>query len=334
MKSQKHKLLPYIKYMASKIINLGSHDQKSLVECQPKGPPENLLEITTEPCEKMRDDLNWIQNAGNKKTGLGRSANDDPMLSGQIINDVNKPNRDVVYRYSKAQRGCDEAMLDTFKNISVIDEDGRGIRVPIIWGTQEKAVMVAIGENVRKDNSAVVDRIKLPIMAIHNTSLTFDEERYTYHRALDYMRRNRTDGKPGFTQNERYERDTVFGVARGLPFNIGYKLYVWTMYVEDMNQIVEQILNKTSPVGYVNVRGIPWEMMFKIDSTANNMAAEPADNNMRVVKFEFDFTLEAVIPQPIVRKKAILKTDVEMNVKNNLTGEYEKDMNIKTGEIK
>src|SRR5690606_17805105 len=125
-------------------------------------------------------------------------------------------------------------------------------------------------DNIRKDDSLVVNRIRLPIMAIHSSDIQVDLNRYTYHKAQDYLRRLRPDSKPGFTVKEKYDRDTVFGLARGIPLNISYNLYLWTMYIEDMVQLLEQVILKFSPVAYINVRGVQWETIVTLDSIANN----------------------------------------------------------------
>ena len=75
-----------------------------------------------------------------------------------------------------------------------------------------------------------------------------------------------------------------------------------------MNQILEQILLKFSPIAYIRVRGVPWETGVKLDSIANNLDVEPGDQNIRVVKYQFNLTAETYIPQPITRRKAVLKT--------------------------
>jgi hypothetical protein len=222
----------------------------------------------------------------------------------------------VLYRYSKSLRGCDEAMVDMFSKLVVIDEDGKAHKVPILWGTQERAVTWILQDNVRKDGSLVVERIRLPVLAIYSSGMDFDQTRYTYHKALDYMRRLRPDNKPGFTAKEKFERDTVFGVARGIPINKTYTLTAWTMYMEDMDQILEQIMLKFSPIAYIQVRGINWETAVNLDSIANNVDYEPGDQNQRIIKFEFNLTAKAYIPQPIVRNKSVLatKTDFYNNV--------------------
>ena len=127
------------------------------------------------------------------------------------------------------------------------------------------------------------------MLAIHSSGYNFNQDRYVYHKAIDYLRRERLNWKPSFTRKERYERDTVFGVAKGLPLDISYTLYGWTLYSEDMNQILTQIITKFSPMAYIRVRGISWEIGVKLDSIANNVDIEPGDQNERVLKFEFDF---------------------------------------------
>jgi hypothetical protein len=225
---------------------------------------------------------------------------------------MSPPNRNVVYRYAKSIRGTDEAVKDLFRDLVVIDENGKAHNVPIIWGTQERAVAYILQENMRKDESLVVDRIKLPMLAIHNSDFNFNQDRYIYHKAIDYLRDPQNNWRPGFTSSERYERDTVFGVSRGIPVDIGYTLYAWTMYEEDMNQILTQILTKFSPMAYIRVKGISWEVGVKLSSIGNNVDYEPGDKGVRVFKYQFSLTAESFVAQPIVRRKSVLKTRIEI----------------------
>lgn len=259
-------------------------------------------------------DMSWLEDATQSKMGQGSEALCDPQQAGHIINEqgLEKPNRNTVYRYAKSIRGTDEAVMDLFRDIVVLDEAGKAHQVPIIWATQEKAVAYIVQDNVRKDDSLVVDRVRLPMLAINATSYNFNQNRYTYHKAIDYLRSPETGWKPGFTVSEKFERDTVFGVSRGIPLDISYTLYGWTLYEEDMNQILTQIVTKFSPMAYIRVRGIAWEIGVKLDSIANNVDVEPGDQAVRVFKYQFGFTAESFVAQPIVRKKAVLKTRVEV----------------------
>ena len=259
-----------------------------------------------------RPDVGWTEPPRIDKLGVGQSANADPMQAGRLRNDPANPDRNTLYRYAKGVRGFHEAMKDLFTGLEVIDEDGKAYPVPIMWGSQEKAVVVMLSDVYRKDNSNVVDRLRLPMMSIVSNGMTFDQDRYCYHMALDYMREFLPDSKPGFTNQERYVRDTVFGVARGLPYNISYTLYIWTKYEEDASQILEQVVLKFSPIAYIRIRGVGWEVGVKLDSIADNKDLEPGDKNLRVIKHEIQLTAETFIPQPIQRKKTVLKTRTDI----------------------
>jgi hypothetical protein len=244
----------------------------------------------------------WSLPPTKKKLGIGQHANCDPLMTGQIINDLETPSREVIYRYSKALRGADEAMLDLFRNIVVLDEDGKAHIVPIIWGTQEKAVAALLQDNVRKDNSLVVDRIRLPIMSIISSGTDMDLNRFTYQKSQSYLSWLNA-GKFGFTTQEKFEKDTIFGVTRGIPVNVSYTLYLWTLYQEDMNQILEQVWLKFSPVAYIRVKGVYWEIIVTLDGQANNLDTEPGDIKLRVFKYQLNMTAKTYIPQPITRYK-------------------------------
>jgi T4-like virus Myoviridae tail sheath stabiliser len=300
--------------------NTPNHQQRNLNNCGTHSLADDVnIDRSPSYCEKDLTDvdnkraindesLNFLKDETMKKTGFGARVDCDPMQRGQIINDPEIPERTVLYRYSKSIRGTDEAMLDMFRNIVVIDEDGKAWPIPVMLGPPEKAVAVIVQDNVHKDETLVVDRIKLPFLALTQTSIDYDLARYTYHKAINLFRQN---GKPGLTINEKYNRDTVFGLARGVPINIGYTVTAWTMYREDMNQILEQILTKFSNAAYIRVTGVPWEVIVKLDSIANNINIEPGDQAIRIIKYEFNMTAQTYIPQPIERKKAVLKMKVD-----------------------
>lgn len=305
-----------------------NHQQNNYNQCNPKGPQGSVnLDQSPPYCEQNDPNnlrspndqtLNWLKDQTMKKTGFGSRVDCDPAQRGYIVNDLENVDRSVIYRYSKSIRGTDEAILDMFRNVIVIDEDGKAWPIPVILGPPEKAVAAIVQDNVRKNETLVVDRIKLPMLAITQTSIDYDLERYTYHKALNYFSRP-DDGKPGFAIKEKYARDTVFGFARGIPVNIGYTITAWSMYREDMNQILEQILTKFSQAAYIRVTGIPWEIIVTIDSVANNIDQEPGDSAIRVIKYEFSITAKSYISQPITRKKAVL--DARINFVDGLSEE-------------
>ena len=153
------------------------NQQRDYSQCNDKSSPQDLnLDSSPPYCEnpvdaamdaenkrRINDDsFNWLKDQSMKKTGFGARVDGDAMQRGQIINDPDRPEREVLYRYSKAIRGTDEAMLDMFRNVIVLDEDGKAWPIPIMLGPPEKAVAAIVQENVRKDETLVVNRLRLP----------------------------------------------------------------------------------------------------------------------------------------------------------------------------
>jgi hypothetical protein len=308
------------------------NNEGSLSDCQ---APELTNSVNIDPVPKECKDDNWpsqkrvgttkydgrnppvdwrIRPTRNK-WGIGHHGNCDPLMTGQMFNDLDSPNRDVIYRNSRALRGANEAMVDLFTNMHVADEDGKYHIVPIIWASQEKAVAALLQDNVRKDESLVVDRIRLPMMAIWANNYAMDRERFTYQKAMSFLSwLDPTSEGYGFTQREKFERDTVFGVTRGIPVDISYTLYIWTMYQTDMDQILEAVHLKFSPVAYIRVRGVYWEIIVTLDGESNNLDIEPGDNKLRVIKYQFNMTAKSYIPQPITRFKGPVTTPLAMGL--------------------
>lgn len=312
-------------------------DPKNLVPCQ---EPGYIQDVVTDPAppycrdaqtlqdsgtidhkpypDSLRDvageHLSWLEEGTLNKNSSGEAVLCDPQQTGHIVNDqgFHPPDRDVVYRYTKSLRGTNEGMKKLFSDVVVYDEVGKLHRVPIIWAHQEGAVAYILQENTRKDDSGIVDRVRLPILAIHDTGHEFNDKRFIYHKAVDYMRSLDNGWKPGFTVKERFERDTVFGVTRGIPIDINYTLVAWAMYEADMNQIYTQIVTKFSKMAYIRVQGVAWEIGVRLTSISNHIETDPGPNKSSVVKFEFGFTAESFIAQPIVRRKAVLKTRIEI----------------------
>lgn len=287
-----------------KIFNLTNNNLSLPKDCNNATPLSDSLNEDKAKLNCNSDNDSLFKDVGKKKK-IGINATTDPMQSGSIINDITGPvNNKVINRYSNALRGCYQGMCDLFKNIIVLDEDGKAHPIPLVQGSQEKAVAAILQNNVRKDNSLVVDRPVLPMMSIISTEVTPDMSRYIYHKA-------KINFKNEFGENELRkelkEKDTIFGYARGIPVNLGYSLTIWTLYIEDMNQILEQIILKFSPLAYIKIQNVPWEVCVSLDSLANNLDKEVADKSVRVIKYQINFTAKSYIPQPIIRNKTVLK---------------------------
>lgn len=240
---------------------------------------------------------------------LGQNIACDPYLTGQTKeNMAADPNRRLIYRQPQAIRSLTVGMMDLFSNISVRDEFGTDHPVPIFYSTQERAVSFVVQENIRKD-STVVDRVTLPLMSIYANSFTMNWDRYTYHWNQNFF--NYKSGKPAFMRSEEKPYDTAFGFSRGLPIDIGYQLNIWTYFVEDVYQIVEQCILKFSPLAYIRTQGNQWTTVVKIDGITPDIDLEPGNTKLRLVKFQISMIAEHYIPQAIGRYKTVLDERID-----------------------
>jgi hypothetical protein len=301
------------------ITSPGNHNSSVLNYCNDKSPLQSTpIDDKLQKCDDNEDSLKQPRSVINsrlehcetgRKSGVHNDC--DEQMSDHIKNDPNKQSSNIVYKYSRIFESCDEAMLDMFSDIVVIDEDGKAFPIPILYAEPERAVAYILQENIRKDNSNVIDRIMLPILTLYGSNPQFDQERYTYHKALDYFRVN---GKPGFVTNETGRNnsygDTIYATSRGIPLNITYNLNAITLYKVDMNQILEQIIGKFSSIAYLKIRGVHWETICTLDSMADNIDRSPGEGE-RVIKYQFGLTLKTYMPQPLVRKKPVLRINVD-----------------------
>lgn len=281
---------------------------------------ENPYAALKDPSSLSQRDVPLVENI--QHLSLGESGNCDPSCSGQLFDEINNPetNRNVIHRYSRALRGADDAMLDLFKNIYVQDDNNTIHGVPIVHAAPQKAVAFILQENVRKDVTNVVDRIKLPILSLWTTGIEYARKRYVYHKAIDRYQRLRSDGKPGLTIQEKRPRDTILGTPWGIPIDISYTLSVWCLYIEDLNQIIESVLLKVcSPMAYLRIQGVQYEVPVVLTGQTSNIENEPGDKATRVIKYNFTFRVETYIPQPISREKSVLSVITKTFNGNDVT---------------
>lgn len=295
-------------------------DGSQLNPCNPfNAPPPDLNRDLPPPfCGPQsvpsQKEVPLIQDQCREKKGVGQSALCDPQAMGHIHKDQggDDPRREVITRYSRALRGADEAVRDMFTDVICIDDDDRIHRVPILIKPPERAVAWMFQENVRKDPTLVVGRVRLPVLSLYRSGISPAPSRYVYHKAIDWYRRLRPDGKPGLAVAEGgKKRAVVLGSSIGIPVDLNYDLTAWAMYDEDMNQIAEQVLGKFSLVGYIRVQGVNVEQVVKLNSVQNASEAEPGDKGQRIIKYTFSLTAEGYIPQPIVRRRAILDVRID-----------------------
>ncbi len=131
--------------------------------------------------------------------------------------------QDEKYKYSKFIKKCDEATMNEFRNLVLIDEEGDDWTVPVVWGNDELAntAMERRTSLIAMVSDFVKDKIHLPLVNIYNDGLgVFDNK-----------------------------------------IHISYCMTVNALYREDMNQLIEQVIHRFNPtlkraVGEYKIDGI------------------------------------------------------------------------------
>lgn len=279
-----------------KIFSAGNHNSKEFTDCRKLSPVQSdLYKKLSKACEPASPEP--CDNVGRWKP-KGFAPLCDPQKTGAIVNNIaGDVRRREIYRYANNIGGCNEAMNKLFSDLIVTDTDNKIHPIPLVPGSQERAVAWLQSEHARKDDSLVVQMPLLPLLALHQTDVTYDPTRYCYHKAL----------MPGKIISEDRENDTILRTSRGIPVNISYTLYAWAEFKVDMHQILTQVLTKCCPATYIEIKGDPWETMVRLDSSADNKDIEVQDQKAGpIIKYQFYLTVETYISEPIVKDKTVL----------------------------
>lgn len=189
-----------------------------------------------------------------------------------------------------------------FSNIVVIkklgDNEVERIRVPLAYGPSEKFL-------VRLNSDPNLDRtysIKLPRMAFEITSLSYDND-----RKLNTIKKQISKTDSSGTVNHQYN---------GVPYDVGISLTVISKYIDEANQIFEQIVPWFTPGFTITVNTIP-ELNHKDDVPVilNSVTLDDTYSqdwsSRRQVTWNLNFVLKAMFYGPVMSRDLITKAIVD-----------------------
>ena len=107
----------------------------------------------------------------------------------------------------------------------------------------------------------------------------------------------------------------------GKPFTFNFTLSIWTKYLDDMFQIIEQSLHFFNPEYTVTLKEIP-EIGVESNIPISLLSVAPAfetefdEMSWRVLRFDMDFQLKGYIYPPITDDKIIEKIKLNFNDMN------------------
>ena len=167
-----------------------------------------------------------------------------------------------------------------------IDEAGqvrKDIKVPVSYGTKTKLYNYLT-------RNAIGDKIDiiLPRISFIVNGLTFDPNRKT--SSLN-EHKYQVDG-----QNETF-------MYSGNPYNFNVDMSVWTVYIEDVLQVIEQVASFFKPDFTVTVKEIPEiglekKIPVELNEITLDVENEYEDTD-RIVKADLNFTLKGYLYPPL-----------------------------------
>jgi hypothetical protein len=214
-----------------------------------------------------------------------------------------------------------------FDDITIIRTDQAGhlnavIKVPVTYGPKEK-MLARIGEDPNIDRPTATPT--LPLMSFEMTNLSYDNT-----RKLNTVGRSAVVGP-----NNQYSYQ-----YNPVPYNIGFRLYIYVKNAEDGTKIIEQILPYFTPDFTTTLKLIP-EMNITMDiptvmNTITQDDTYTGDFKERTaIIWTLDFTMKGYIYGPVKKAPIILFANTVFytpkDINNLANTEYSDYVSVRPG---
>ena len=189
------------------------------------------------------------------------------------IYDMTRAKHNISFIYKESLR----SMIASFSDVGYIDSEEKFNNTKCIHANAERAIAKLNQEN----------NIILPILSVGQTTSDNDTSRQRTESLL---------------VNEKYwdtEKNRAFRILSLVPraINIKYQLNIWTKYMSDMDQILEQIRLKFHPEMQVPTEFSTLAKAY-LDSEDDVGQIAVADKEDRVLKKTLNIILRTYIPSP------------------------------------
>ena len=190
------------------------------------------------------------------------------------------------YFYYNSIRKTIVQFLDVFKEVQIARHNSAGdvtgyIKVPLKFGLREK---VWYWLNQRKDDEM------LPMM-----SVIMDSVEYAAQRQTSKIRNVVKLKTPPTSEYSKF--------LNPIPYNLGFTLTIWSLYMVDVDQILEQILPYFMPNIFIRI-DIP-ELDANLDvkviftGCTPDVTNEMSDEEIRILKWNLTFDVQTYLFQPV-----------------------------------
>lgn len=191
----------------------------------------------------------------------------------------------------------DEAILTHLErlNLRVVD-NGNQVKVPIFYGSPELWT-TARRDGYLRDRQG---RVILPMMVLKRTSSENDQSLQYFHRYLRSAVMKKYSTKNKYTQfsilaGQNAPVNEVYNIVFPSHMKLTYHFIIWTEYVAQMNQLVEDIQFNTKD--YWGTKD-GFRFRTRVESFSHQTELQVGED--RIVKTEFDLTTHGyILPETI-----------------------------------
>lgn len=190
----------------------------------------------------------------------------------------------------------------------IVSQDGKQVKVPVIYGNPERWKSVQKDGSIRDKNGKLI----LPIMMIRRTNMkknsinnpTNKYQRYTFKTG--WNPRNAYDkftALNGITPSQIYHSSMIPDF-----YDVTYEALIWTEYMEQMNKLVESVSFESNEYwGETN----NYKFISRIDGF--EQTTDLPNNNDRIVRSKFSIEVKAyILPEFALNRDANKNTTTKL----------------------
>lgn len=222
----------------------------------------------------------------------------------------------------------DYAMMSYLEDtvLPELDDNGKAVKIPVIYGNSERW-NGARRQGVYRDQKG---KLQLPLMMIRRNTVAKDESmpflrRGVYYKTISkYSKDNRYDNFTAMGGGVKPKKE-MYNILMPEFVDITYECMVWTIYTEELNEVIEAL----------NYTGQYWgdknKFKFRTEVSDYNVVNEVGEGTQRINRVEFTLSVKAyLLPKkfdgesPIKKsmsvKRIVLATEVDMTGNGRLEG--------------
>jgi len=210
------------------------------------------------------------ENLGATVSSVGRSSN---TLWKQFIREATDSATLSPFVYKEVIR----SLIASFGTLHYLDGDNQLINITAVHSAPERAVAKKFQEN----------NMILPILTVHQLGARSDENKRRYENVLIQTS----------NWNESIQRAERVISHADVPVSITYSVNLWTKYMEDMDQLSQNIRVRFNP-SMTLVTPFTDNLKVFLKDESNNSTLVEGDREDRLIRKSFSVEAEFYIPSP------------------------------------